>query len=101
MEVSKHSSRGWPTHSAGSIKSSMSRRKGSGSTLGRCLRRRMSSAGPMLGFGRGRSSATGAPSRVTTIRSPRSTRRNLGRDHGNGAHHEHQPHSQEVCHRGP
>lgn len=54
----------------------MSRRSASGLTCGRFLRRRMSSAGPALGRGgSGRSSATGAPSRVTTMRSPCSTRR--------------------------
>ena len=62
-------------HSDGSIRPSMSRRSASGLTCGRFLRRRMSSAGPALDRGRGRSSATGEPSRVTTMRSPRSTRR--------------------------
>ncbi len=62
-------------HSDGSIRSSISRRSASGFTCGRFLRRRMSSAGLALDRGSGRSSATGAPSRVTTMRSPRSTRR--------------------------
>jgi|GEM_PF-4804765 len=62
-------------HSDGSIRLSMSRRSASGLTCGKFLRRRMSSAGPALDRGRGRSSATGAPSRVTTMRSPCSTRR--------------------------
>ncbi|CAN5764161.1 hypothetical protein BH10ACT9_BH10ACT9_02580 [soil metagenome] len=62
-------------HGDGSIRLSMSRRSASGLTCGRFLRRRMSSAGPALDRGRGRSSATGAPSRVTTMRSPCSTRR--------------------------
>ena len=42
---------------------------------GRFLRRRISSVGLALERGKGRSSATGAPSRVTTIRSPCSSRR--------------------------
>ncbi len=62
-------------HSDGSITLSMSRRRAPGSTRGRFLRRRISSAGLALERGRGRSSATGVPSRVMTMRSPCSTRR--------------------------
>lgn len=62
-------------HSDGSIRLSISRRSASGSTRGRFLRRRISSVGLALGRGRGRSSATGVPSRVMTMRSPCSTRR--------------------------
>lgn len=62
-------------HSDGSITLSISCRSASGFTCGRFLRRRMSSAGRALDLGSGRSSATGAPSRVTTMRSPCSTRR--------------------------
>jgi hypothetical protein len=62
-------------HSEGSIRSSTSRRSASVSTLGKYLRRLINSPGPALGRGSGRNSATGVPSRVTTIRSPRSTRR--------------------------
>lgn len=62
-------------HSDGSIRLSISRRSASGSTRGRFLRRRISSVGLALERGNGRSSATGVPSRVMTMRSPRSTRR--------------------------
>lgn len=62
-------------HSDGSMRLSISRRRASGSTGGRFLRRRISSAGPALERGNGRSSATGVPSRVMTMRSPCSTRR--------------------------
>jgi hypothetical protein len=71
----QHSSPGSVSHSDGSIRLSMSRRRAYGFTRGRFLRRRISSAGLTLARGKGRSSATGAPSRVTTIRSPCSTRR--------------------------
>src|SRR5262249_25606931 len=62
-------------HSDGSIRLSTSRRSASGLPRGRFLGGRTSSAGPTLERGSGRSAATGVPSRVTTMRSPRSTRR--------------------------
>ena len=62
-------------HNDASITLSTSERRASGSTSGRWRRRRISSVALKLRRGSGRSSATGTPSRVTTIRSPRSTRR--------------------------
>lgn len=58
-----HASRRVSTHhSDGSASVSISRRSASGSTRGNCLRRAMSSAGPALRRGSGRSSATARPS---------------------------------------
>ena len=66
--------RGRSRHSDESRIASMSRRSDSGSSGGKCRRLAMSSAGDALRRGNGRSSATGRPSRVTTINSPCSTR---------------------------
>ena len=61
-------------HKDASRTASRSRRRASGSTCGRWRRRAMRSAGVGLRRMRGRSSATSAPSRVTTRASPRATR---------------------------